>query len=991
MKKKLLTIVALSLGMFTSLAACQKIEAEPSKPTDSGETGQTGNTFETSNTNETTNSSNTDSSPSTSDEKPQTVSVESVTIKNENKILNLALDEEESKKTGQIEVEVLPSSATQDVVYSSQDESIATVNQAGLVTAVKKGSTKVVVSSKEDSTKKDEISIVVKDDRTVLTKWVNKLKGSIKIEGKISEGYDLDNMSESKFTLAYSNEKYYLSYDGKELKYEKNHSNLPAENGKTVEKYLTYSNQVANKFITEDIDYIATNIDFDRDFKNPMASLTESDFEIDSRNEDSFSINSSKRNDVLSKLFFANSSLKIMDFAFTQIGDQLTGFGRVNSNTVIQCDFSFGQEAFEDLKPADEKEENKDIKEAQENMEKVESYSVVEKTLDKVYTTDGDVETLEDSTYNVKIANSASFKANITDKANRYDEALGWASFDDGGIYQFTYNPKEQLTGSSTYKLELYNTGSDLTDSIKINKASFSPVYDVNSAVFVKNSDGSFSILDSVELEAKRHILPSSNSKVLIQNATRTYKGKITSFKIDLEKDSENKPRFKEIKIDYEYPASLATNYKYDGTVKGSYTATYNYNSVDFSKFNFGIAQFNQPLDSSDSLIGNWIINAPDLDADDQFKDNGLVINISVDSNSNPIITLNGTSATAVSYRNNKLTFVFNNVKYEVFVDAQGCLNVLSIKTNEYGQPLISYILDNKDLLDARVQARTEIERYYSAHQSDIDNLDEESDAVGELSDKEKAAKLKEDAIRNIEYNCYSVGDVNDEVDKFKSNLDALLNGGQIDNSHSEEVTMIDETYYGKWILEDSSSLADTDPYKDGLTVEIIKVDDTHSSIKVNDKYGTDLYSDPSSAGCTIDEIDYTFSLNLDGQLEVSFFDITDYTDHTYLLTLDGSIEETFADAVYGSWSLSDADKQTLQEEGDDYASGLTIIITKIGDLYSTLEVNGVMIKAVEASPSDICFTFDGKEFTIYPFVESDNDPLQVDAGDSSYKLYRQN
>lgn len=61
------------------------------------------------------------------------------------------------------DVQVLPETALQDVVYSSGNESIATVDEAGLVTAKGLGSTTITVESKADTTKKAMIEIKVID------------------------------------------------------------------------------------------------------------------------------------------------------------------------------------------------------------------------------------------------------------------------------------------------------------------------------------------------------------------------------------------------------------------------------------------------------------------------------------------------------------------------------------------------------------------------------------------------------------------------------------------------------------------------------------------------------------------------------------------------------------------------------------------------------------------------------------------------------------
>ncbi len=76
------------------------------------------------------------------------------------------------------DVQVLPETALQDVVYSSGNESIATVDEAGVVTAKGLGSTTITVESKADSTKKATIVIKIIDAPVSLE--LNKTAHSMK-------------------------------------------------------------------------------------------------------------------------------------------------------------------------------------------------------------------------------------------------------------------------------------------------------------------------------------------------------------------------------------------------------------------------------------------------------------------------------------------------------------------------------------------------------------------------------------------------------------------------------------------------------------------------------------------------------------------------------------------------------------------------------------------------------------------------------------------
>lgn len=70
----------------------------------------------------------------------------------------------------QLEAKVDPADADQEVIWSSSDDKIATVDDKGLVKAVKKGETEIIATSKSDSTVMRGCSVKVEDLPTSKTK-----------------------------------------------------------------------------------------------------------------------------------------------------------------------------------------------------------------------------------------------------------------------------------------------------------------------------------------------------------------------------------------------------------------------------------------------------------------------------------------------------------------------------------------------------------------------------------------------------------------------------------------------------------------------------------------------------------------------------------------------------------------------------------------------------------------------------------------------------
>ena len=91
-------------------------------------------------------------------------------VKLENIILNLSDETMEKGSTIEIVTTFEPNNATnKDLIYKSSDESIVTVNEKGIITAIKNGTATITVTSAENKNIKQEINITVITEATGIT------------------------------------------------------------------------------------------------------------------------------------------------------------------------------------------------------------------------------------------------------------------------------------------------------------------------------------------------------------------------------------------------------------------------------------------------------------------------------------------------------------------------------------------------------------------------------------------------------------------------------------------------------------------------------------------------------------------------------------------------------------------------------------------------------------------------------------------------------
>lgn len=96
------------------------------------------------------------SSPLSNSSLTNSVNPVGIEITSTNGVSTIKVDE-----TLQLNVKVYPETANQNVVWSSSDESIATVSTTGLVTGVKVGNVKIVATSSVDANIKQEFALII--------------------------------------------------------------------------------------------------------------------------------------------------------------------------------------------------------------------------------------------------------------------------------------------------------------------------------------------------------------------------------------------------------------------------------------------------------------------------------------------------------------------------------------------------------------------------------------------------------------------------------------------------------------------------------------------------------------------------------------------------------------------------------------------------------------------------------------------------------------
>lgn len=109
--------------------------------------------------------------------------------------------------TRQLNATVEPSTAKQDVTWSSDDEAIATVDSSGKVTAVAKGQATITATAKDDESINDTSTVTIKQPVTGVT--ISPKTAEVEVEAtiKLSSTVNPDNADNKKVTYKSSDEK----------------------------------------------------------------------------------------------------------------------------------------------------------------------------------------------------------------------------------------------------------------------------------------------------------------------------------------------------------------------------------------------------------------------------------------------------------------------------------------------------------------------------------------------------------------------------------------------------------------------------------------------------------------------------------------------------------------------------------------------------------------------------------------------------------------
>ena len=116
----------------------------------------------------------------------------------------------------QVTAKVSPTGAVQDVVYSSSDETVATVDATGLVKALKQGTVTITVTSVADGEKKATITLNVYDKPTsfTVTGITEGQKVAVGDDVVITISIAPDTAYVSKVTVSSENDLFDVSFDG---------------------------------------------------------------------------------------------------------------------------------------------------------------------------------------------------------------------------------------------------------------------------------------------------------------------------------------------------------------------------------------------------------------------------------------------------------------------------------------------------------------------------------------------------------------------------------------------------------------------------------------------------------------------------------------------------------------------------------------------------------------------------------------------------------
>lgn len=511
MKKKILTLLALTFASITPLVACQKNE-DNSKST----------------------TSSTQTQPASSDQTDSHTSVKSVNIKNEGRVLNLSLDNGETS-SGKIECEVLPSTVDQGVTYISNDESIATVNQNGQVFAHWKGTTTITVTSTLDTTKSDTITINVSDTRDSITRWSNLLQGSFQLKGVVEEtdtlvtpsadsdtdtlvtpSADSDMDADAETYVIDRIEKRYS--EGKKYNYDLDISNVDFEAGETEAdgliteerlsvfnkdedpQYAGYDGSVQDTSLNQDntIQRSFITYDWDKECANPFAKFTAQDYKYTDESKTSFTIADSHsevfddictnlvfpmQDDPYTSLVFTEGNDKTLNAVIKDSVEEVTDDDGGKWNCQITATYTItakDEEAF-NVEPREETDLSRKFDSVLDNMKNLESYTI---SHTDTYPDSVTPPTDTPENYDVKILQHVNEETIDYTIAN-YGTKKGVAKFKDNSYYQYSW---DKDTDDETKNVI---TKGDAIANPESYRAQYVPKYDsISGTMFKDNKDG---------------------------------------------------------------------------------------------------------------------------------------------------------------------------------------------------------------------------------------------------------------------------------------------------------------------------------------------------------------------------------------------------------------------------------------------------------------------------------------------------------------------
>lgn len=688
-------------------------------------------------------------------------SVESVTITNENKTLQLDLHK---KITGNVSVSVLPIDANQTVSYKSNDETVATVDASGVVTAHAVGETTIVVSSTEDETKKDTLNVVVKDSTPIdINKWLSLMQGNVKLDGKyysiatdVTTG-QIQQKDEYREFVIISDVRYY----NEDENYNTIDEYYPDSDGNTVTKYLNENNEIVEEYDLDDDNQPYSYAD---NWYNPMEELQLKDYKIcdddpkaftlaDETAYDDFGYDITLYNETFTSIKFREENDKL--YLRLDLQNDASSDGTIKHEYYFEYEISAPTE--NDLKcpiaPFEQTEDSQRLQTAFEQMATKKNYTIA-RTSQKIATFDIGSNTRVElnnepiESWNVKYSEQLTYNEKTKDGIKLYeiDGNDAW--------YKYSLDENNMFVKGNPALIE----GADSFDDCSYN---YIPDYSlVSAAVFDCNYDSvketyTYTIKDDLGEPyigwIYGDLLEDYSCKYSATLARPTYGG----YEMEIVLDNSNNMT---MSFELHDVDNKTADYKNIITKE-----TYEYKDFDATTITLPEEVMNDLLD------GDWESDKDDLEDDDPYKTSGIILEVSKE---NKTIKFNSEAATNVVVKDGKVTFTADgkNFTYE-YKDSYPTLYFDDASNTRHTYQLME---KGHALAVCKSKAKSSIEEYETTNKNAIEALSDEIETGQTKSKKTQATEIKETALQSID-NATTKEDVTTALNTYTTSMNTLL------------------------------------------------------------------------------------------------------------------------------------------------------------------------------------------------------------------------